>query len=130
MPFAQKIAQLQPPACKIKVRHSLAIIFDNDVILVGVDDKQPTEASGVVCDGPDLLKDLRGMMMATPPLFSNICLMAPISLAVSIPYDPVFLCPTSHVLPHVFQEFRVRCTCVAGTRVDVHVVLQEDAEHS
>ena len=45
---------------EIEIRHSLAVVFDNDLALVGVDDKQTTVASRVIRDRLDLLKDLEG----------------------------------------------------------------------
>jgi hypothetical protein len=45
---------------EVKVQQSLAVVLDNDIPLVHVDDKQPTMMPGVTDDWPNLPKDLEG----------------------------------------------------------------------
>jgi hypothetical protein len=45
--------------------------------------------TGQICS-----KTLRGMILATQPSFSHICMIAPISPVVSILHNLALLCPT------------------------------------
>jgi hypothetical protein len=96
---------------EIKVWHSLAVVLDDDVTLVGMDEELPAKASGVVHNRPDLLKDLEGDDGGHSAFIQpHLCDGSHFSGAV----HPAGSCvtvsdKTSCLLPHVLKEIGVRC---------------------
>jgi hypothetical protein len=86
---------------EINKGHTFVVVANNYVTLVGVNDKQSLVATRIVLTGQISLTCLSGMMVATPPMLSHICLMAPSSPLEFILHNPALLCldsPCAYVI--------------------------------